>query len=289
MAFQRVAVIGTGLIGASLGLALRRLPSPPKVMGFDLSRERAVRALRDKAVDRLAGSLEEAVADADLVLVSVPVRAMQRVFQELAPLVKPGVVVSDTGSTKREVLAWAEEHLPSGVAFVGGHPMAGRLSNGPSDAPYARFEQTVYCLTPSASAPPQAVEGVAKLVEAIGAVPYFLDPEEHDGLVAAVSHMPYVAASALMSSVASDPGWREMQVVAAGGFATATRLVEGEARIFADICLTNRRSIARHLTRLIEELERVRDEIERGDEGLAERFTRTQELRAAWLAGQAKS
>lgn len=285
MAFRQIAILGTGLIGASLGAAIRRMPSPPRVVGFDLSREHAARAVREKALDRAVGSPGDAVREADLVVVSVPVRATKALFQELSPFLKPGTVVSDTSSTKREVLAWAEECLPPGVAFIGGHPMTGRLTSGAGNEGTVQFEGTVYCLTPSPSAPPEAVEAVAKLVEAIGAVPYFLDPEEHDSLVAAVSHLPYVAASALMSSVASDPGWREMGVLAAGGFVAATRLLEnGDPRMFADICLTNRRHVARQIERLIEELGRIRDEIEREDEGLADRFARAQELRARWLA-----
>lgn len=286
MVYKQVAIIGTGLIGMSLGAALRRLNPPPRVLGFDLSYDQAARAAREKAVDRMVRRLEDAVRGTELVVLCVPVRATKALFQELAPLLAAGTVVTDTGSTKREVLAWAEEYLPPGVAFVGGHPMAGRLTTGPNDLGLVHFEQTVYCLTPSPRAPAVAVEGVARLVEAIGAHPYFLDPDEHDSLVAAVSHVPYLAASALMASVAGDPSWREMSVVAAGGFAAATRLVEADPRVYADICLTNRRHIARHLRRLIDELGRLSDAIEHGDEGLEQRFAWAQEQRARWLASR---
>lgn len=284
MPFQRIGIVGTGLIGSSLGLAFRRLKPAPEVIGFDLSRDHALRALREKAVDRIARGLDEAVAGADLVLACVPVRAMKALLQELAPILKRGAVVSDTGSTKREVLAWSEEYLPPSVAFVGGHPMAGRLTTGEGDDAFVRFEQTAYCLTPSSATSPEAVERMTKLVEAIGAMPYFLDADEHDSLVAAVSHVPYLVASALMASVARDPSWREMSLIAAGGFATATRLVDADPRMYADICLTNRRHIARRLERLIEALERLRTEVERGDESLAERFAQARDLRARWLA-----
>jgi prephenate dehydrogenase len=288
MPFKRIAIVGTGLIGRSLGVAFRRMNPAPHVVGFDLSRDNAMRAAREKATDVMVRSLGEAAQGSDLIVISVPVRAIRSVLQDLAPLVSQATVITDTGSTKREVLAWAEEYLPTGVAFVGGHPMAGKLTSGPDDEAPIQFAETIYCLTPSASAAPTAVEGVAGLVEAIGAVPYFLDPEEHDSLVAAVSHVPYLASVAMMCSAAGDPSWREMSVLAAGGFSAATRLVEADAKVFADICLTNRHNVARHLGSLIAELERLRTDIESGDEDLEQRFTRAQEDRLRWLAGKSR-
>ena len=284
MPFQRIAIIGTGLVGASLGLAFKRLRQAPLVVGYDVEPRQADRAARDKAIDRVARTLDEAVRNADLVVLAVPARAIKALLQDIPPLLQAGAIVTDTGSTKREILTWAEEYLPEQVAFVGGHPMAGRLTSGATDSPYIQFAQTIYCLTPSARTPAKAVERVVALVQAIGAVPYFLDPDEHDSLVAAVSHVPYVLASALMHSLASDPAWREMSIVAAGGFATATKLAEGDPTVYADICLTNRRHIVRQLQRLITELEETRQAIERGDETLAERFARARDERATWLA-----
>ena len=286
IAFQRVGIIGTGLIGASLGLALKRLTPPPQIIGFDLSSDSRRAASGQKAVDRATGNLAEAVRDADLVIVATPVRAVELVFREIAPLIRPGTVVTDTGSTKRQILSWAAELLPEGVSFVGGHPMSGRATAGVYDASADLFANAVYCITPPTTADPKAVEQMTKLVEAIGAVPYFVEPDEHDGLVAGISHLPYVLSAALMRAVARDRGWREARTIAAGGFATATHLSDGDPRMFADICLTNRDQVIRQIDRITDELASLRAAIAASDETIFERFSEAQRLHQEWLAGR---
>ena len=286
IAFQRVGIVGTGLIGTSLGMALKRLSPPPQIVGFDLSSQSRRAASGRKAVDRATGNLAEAVRDADLVVVATPVRAIELVFREIAPLLRPGAVVTDTGSTKRQIASWAAELLPSGVSFVGGHPMTGRATAGVDDASADIFINAVYCIAPLTTADPKAVEQMIKLVEAIGAVPYFVEPDEHDGLVAGVSHLPYVLSTALMRSVATDRGWREARTIAAGGFATATHLADGDPRMFADICLTNGDQVIRQIDRITDELASLRAAIAASDEGLFERFSEAQRLHLEWLAGR---
>lgn len=287
IAFGQVAIIGTGLIGASLGLALKRLNPPPRVVGFDLSSDSRRAASSRKAVDKATGHLAEAVRDADLVVVATPVRAIELVFQEIAPLLRDGAVVTDTGSTKRRITEWAATHLPDRVSFVGGHPMTGRVTAGAYDASGDLFENTVYCIAPPTTADAKAVEQMVKLVEAIGAVAYFVEPNEHDGLVAGISHLPYILASALMRTVATDRGWREAKTVAAGGFATATQLAEGDPRMFADICLTNQEQVIRQIDRIADELADLRAAVAQSDESVFERFAESQGLHREWLAGRA--
>jgi len=252
------------------------------VVGHDRDGAAARRAARAHAVDRSAGTVAEAVANTDLVVLATPVRTIAPLLAELAPHVAAECVVTDTGSTKEQVVTQAAEVAPA-LAFVGGHPMAGRLTQGTHDADAALFDGTTYCLTPVATTPPAAIARVVELVEAIGARPHFLAPVEHDGLVAAVSHLPYLLASTLMAGASSDPAWRERSVLAAGGFATMTRLTEGEPEMYADICLTNRDAIVRQLDRFGEELADLRAAIAAGDEGLRERFSRAREEHARWL------
>ncbi|HLH24217.1 MAG TPA: prephenate dehydrogenase [Chloroflexota bacterium] len=286
MPVQRVAIIGLGLIGASLGLALHRLTPAPRVVGYDRSGDARTRAARRHAVDRTPWSLEETVEGADLVVLATPVRAVAPLLGTIAPYLAPGAVVTDTGSTKEQVMLSAAEVAPQ-VAFVGGHPMAGKLTHGSADADAALFDGTVYCLTPTADTPPAAIQRVTELVEAVGARPHFLDAAEHDGLVAAISHLPYLLASTLMTAASADPGWREMAALAAGGFSTMTRLVEGEPEMYADICLTNREAIARQLDRYMEALGSLRAAVAAGDEGLRARFAAAREQHQAWLAQRA--
>ncbi len=286
IAFQQVAIVGTGLIGTSLGMALKRLNPPPRIVGCDLSGDSRRMASGRKAVDRATGNLLEAVRDADLVVVATPVRAMELIFQEIAMVLRPGTVVTDTGSTKRQILDWAAEHLPANVSFVGGHPMTGRVTAGVGDPDPAIFQNAVYCVVPLASADSKAVDQVVKLVEAIGSVAYFVEPDEHDGLVAGVSHLPYLLSTALMRSVASDRGWREARTIAAGGFATATHLADADPRMFGDVCLTNREQVVRQIDRLTAELDELRQLVASGNESIYQLLEDAQRLHLEWLSGR---
>ncbi len=285
---QRVAILGLGLIGASLGLALKRLPKPPTVVGFDLNGSQVRAAQSMHSIDRAAGGLLDAVQDAELVVVASPVRAVEPILRQVGNLLVEGTVVTDTASTKSQVLEWAERLLPRRVGFVGGHPMTGKVTanvNGPDGG---LFAGRVYCLTPSPQTDPRVVARAVWLVEAVGGVPYFLNAEEHDTLLAAVSHLPYVLSATLMDDVAGNEAWREMSALAAGGLIAATGLAEGDARVFGDICLTNRGPLVAALDRYLEHLQAVRDQVADGDEGLIHRFDRAHKRRAEWLESRAR-
>src|SRR4051812_15460482 len=258
---ERVAIVGTGLIGASLGLALKRVPAPPSVIGFDQD-PKQLRAARGRgALDRHADSLLDAVQGADLVVLATPVRAIESIMREVGNLLPAGTVVTDTASTKGQVVAWAARLLPKRVGFVGGHPMAGKLT-AQADGPDARlFQGAIYCLTPDGETDAAALDRVTWLVEAIGAQTYFLEATEHDALVALVSHLPYLLAATLMDDLAMDGAWRELSTLAAGGLIAATALAEGDPKMFGDICLTNRAGIAAALERFTERLATLREQV----------------------------
>ena len=151
MPTNRVAILGTGLIGASVGLALKAARPQTQIAGYDASGDSLRRAQAVKAIDRRA-SLRDALADADLVIVSTPVGSMKALFEEMGPLLPVHALVMDTGSTKAQVLRWAAELLPNGVRFIGGHPMAGKTESGPDAAEAKLFNGAVCCLTPLPSA-----------------------------------------------------------------------------------------------------------------------------------------
>lgn len=286
IAFHQVTIIGTGLLGSSLGLALKRLSPAPRIIGCDLDGSARREARGKKAVDETSSNVVDAVKGSDLVVIATPVRAIELVLQDIAPALAPGTVVTDTGSTKRQILAWAAQYLPDNVSFVGGHPMTGRNTAGTSGAAAELFQNAVYCISSSTSADAKAVENIVKLVEAIGSTPYFVEPDEHDGLVASISHLPYLVSTAIMRIAASDRGWREAKTIAAGGFATATHLTDADPRMFADICLTNREQVTRQINRLIEDLVDLREIIEVGDEAIYDRFVGARQLHDEWLAGR---
>jgi prephenate dehydrogenase len=285
--FNRVAILGTGLIGSSVGLALKAARPQTQIAGYDASGENLRRAQAVKAIDRRA-SLRDVLADVDLVIISTPVGAMQALFEEMAPLLPVQALVMDTGSTKAQVLRWAADLLPNGVRFIGGHPMAGKTETGPDAADAKLFQGAVWCLAPLPTAPKDAIDEAVKLVESLGASPYFLDPDEHDGLVASVSHLPYLMAVALIGHLGRERSWRETASLAAGGFAYSTHLSDSDPQMFADIVRTNRDNVARRLDLYIDELIALRDAIADNKPELKEQFAKAQTLHQDWLAGRAQ-
>src|SRR5919197_1105910 len=271
MPFDRIAILGTGLIGSSFGLAIKASRPATLVVGYDASGDHTRRAQQLKAIDRRV-SLRDAVGEADLVVVSTPVGAMKALFEEIAPILRVETVVMDTGSTKAQVLTWAERLLPQGTPFVGGHPMAGTTDSGPDAADAKLFQGAVWCVVPGASASRGAIDNVVNLVESAGAVPYFLGADEHDGLVAAVSPLPYLLSVALIGHLGREGSWRETASVAAGGFAYATHLSDSNPRMFADIAATNRDNIVRRIELFIQELDDLRSAIASDSPELKDRF-----------------
>lgn len=286
----RIAIIGLGLIGTSLGMALRNADpneSPlgkVEVMGFDRE-PRVTRAARGRlAIDREAHTLADAVREAQLVVVATPVRAIQDVFRELAALLPSGAIVTDVASTKALVCQWAAELLPSTVSFVGGHPMAGREHSGPEAADPDLFREAIYCLTATSTTAPHAVSFVEAMVRAVGAKPYYIDPEEHDAYVAGISHLPLLLSVGLVSTTSATPGWKEMAALAATGFRDVSRLASGNPQMQRDILLTNPHGLARWIDDMIRFLVTVREQITTGDVAAIESMLqRAKATRDAWL------
>jgi prephenate dehydrogenase len=291
--FSTVAILGTGLIGSSLALALRRGKGGPRIRGFDLSNDsrRGAADLRaptgGRAFDEVSGNLAETVRDADLVVLATPVRAMELLFRELAPLAKSGAVVTDTGGSKQQVLAWAEALLPDSLQFVGGNPISGKVASGPWEAEGGIFQNALYCLCPLTRTERKAIDRLVRLVEEIGSIPYFVDAHEHDGLLAETSHLPYVLSVALINEVAEGRGWREAATVAGAPFATASHLSSSDPRVHQDLCLTNRQALLAQLDRFQVELSAMRDQIAAGDESLLERLAQAQQHHRNWISGRA--
>ncbi len=240
----RVAIVGLGLIGGSLGMALRekrtdkRGNAGPFVIGWDCDEQARVLAQELGAIDRAVADCEQVVIDADLVVVAVPVLAVREIFGLIGPALQPGTVVTDVASTKASVCAWAAEFLPEGI-FIGGHPMAGSEQSGVGNARAALFAGATYCLTPTAATSAQAIERAIELVHAVGARPHVLDPDAHDRAVAAVSHLPFLLSTALVNVTSQHPEWPSMRALAASGYRDVSRLASGDVRMHHDICLSN--------------------------------------------------
>ena len=283
---QQVTIIGLGLIGGSIGLALKRWSrenqNALRIVGFDEDVSQQNKARKMGCIDDTEWSLGKAVAVADIVIVSTPVQKIREIFTDIADDLKSGAIVTDTGSTKVDVAEWAKA-LPEGVSYVGGHPMAGR-SEGLDAATHDLFSGATWAICPAVTASEDAIRNVLGIVAATGAESYFVDPVEHDSYVAAVSHLPFVSAISLINAITGDPSWRDMRTLAASGLKDTTRLALGSPEMHRDIAVTNREAIARWIDRYVEELQAVRAELVRNDESLStslfERFEGAQDARA---------
>ncbi|MEJ7839555.1 MAG: prephenate dehydrogenase/arogenate dehydrogenase family protein [Thermomicrobiales bacterium] len=273
---QQVTIVGLGLIGGSIGLALRRWSSENsnalRIVGFDEDMAKQSLAKKKGVVDATEWSLGNAVKDSDIVIVATPVGSMQQVFEDIGSHLKHGTVVTDTGSTKADVLAWSKA-LPAGVSFIGGHPMAGK-SESLEAADANLFKGATWVICPSVSADEESIKTVLGIVATTGAESYFADPVDHDSFVAGISHLPFVVAATLARSVVSDPAWRDMKGLASSGFRDTTRLALGNPVMHADIVRSNKESVNRWVTQMIEGLEDFQSRLNNPDEETSHKAVR---------------
>lgn len=284
-AVERVAILGLGLMGASLGMALRERGEAWQVVGFDAAAGVTERALARGAIDIACASVAEAVADSNLVALATPLLAMRDLLEEMAPLLAEKTIVTDLGSAKAEVISWAESLLPAPDQFVGGHPMAGSEQSGVEAANGALYDGCVWCLTPTDQTSTAALHRVARVIEAVGGHPRIMPPEQHDQAVALASHLPLVAASALTLTIARSPDATNALALAAGGFRDTTRVASGSPHMARDICLTNATPILALLDSYIATLQSFRDQIVAQSPAIEEMFAGAKDARDGWLSG----
>ena len=283
---RRIAVVGLGLIGGSLSLALKRSgSSEAELVGYVRSPEAAKKAMALGLVDRVEMNLASAVERADMIVLATPVMAMKEIMAQIGPHLVPGCLVTDTASTKVEVMKWAERYLPPTVDFVGGHPMAGKETSGAEAAQASLFEGCTYCLVPGQNASSSSIQRMVDMVCQVGAKPLFVTASEHDNPVAGISHLPLVISSALVTTTTLNPSWSRMSPLAATGYRDLTRLASGHPRMSRDICATNRENILGWIDEFIKELTRFRELVAEGSpEEIEQAFIQARELRQRWLA-----
>ena len=282
---MRVAIIGLGLIGGSIGLALKQANEAGwEIAGYARRPEVASVALSSGVVDKIGTSLEETVREAELVIIATPVLTIEGILSQIVSCLSPGCVVTDTASTKVQVMNWAEDLLPPTVDFIGGHPMAGKETYGIQAAEADLFRGCIYCLTPMSRASSYSVDKVADMVKNLGATPFFIDAEEHDNLVAGISHLPMLLSAALVSVTAEGSSWGKASRLAASGYRDLTRLASGNPEVNTHICLSNQGPILEWVDRFIEELEKYRHLVAEGDTHLEDALAEANKVRQEWLS-----
>lgn len=288
--FDKIALIGIGLIGSSIARAVKLKGLAKSVVISSRSQETLDRAQAlDLGTDYVLDA-GEAVEDADLVIVSVPVGASGKVAEAIAPHLKPGAIVTDVGSTKGSVVAQMLPHIPKGVHFIPGHPLAGTEHSGP-DAGFAELFQGRWCiLTPVHGTDKEAKRRLAAFWEALGSKVDEMDMEHHDKVLAIVSHLPHIIAYNIVGTADDLETVTESEVIkySASGFRDFTRLAASDPTMWRDVCLHNKDAILEMLARFSEDLAYLQRAIRWGDgEKLFDLFTRTRAIRRSIIdAGQ---
>ena len=254
--FNQVTIVGLGLIGGSLGLALRRRRVARRVYGVARRAATVAQARRIGAVDRGFVELAPAVADADLVVLATPPSTVVPLARQVAEATTRALIVTDAASTKAGIVRGWERALPARIAAVGSHPMAGSDRSGLGAASADLFDRMLCVLTPTRGTPARAVRAVGALWRAVGMRTASLTPERHDAVVAMVSHVPHLAAASLVSAASPE----ELKV-AATGFADTTRVALGDPALWQDICVNNREAVLDALGRFERALVHVRQAI----------------------------
>ena len=274
--FQSVAIIGVGLLGASLGLAVKKRKLARQVIGIGRPGSPSLKiALKLGAVDKITTD-PAAVSQCDLVVLAMNVGLFSKIFQQISPHLAAGALVTDVGSTKQQVMRWAARDLPRRAVFVGSHPMAGSEKRGPQFARGDLYQNALCLICPpqirsqNSKYQTQAVDRVENFWKSLGMRTHKIDPVLHDKWVAAISHLPHAAASALvLHAIAEHP---EAYIAVAGGFLDTTRIASGDPAMWTDIFLTNRRALLASLKDFSRILRKLQTAIRRGDSAAVNKF-----------------
>lgn len=288
--YERVALIGLGLIASSMGRAMKRHGLAGQIAGHARSAETRAAALELGFVDSVHDSAAEAVRGADLVVLAVPVGAMEAIAAEIGPHLAPGATVTDVGSVKQAVIDAVVPHMPEGVQFIPGHPMAGTEHSGPHSGFSTLFENRWWLITPMPETDPAALERLEALCRGMGANVEAMEPAHHDLVLAVVSHTPHLIAYTMVGVADHLRRVSQSEVIkySAAGFRDFTRIAASDPTMWRDVFLTNKEATLDILGRFTEELFVLQRAIRMGDgQHLFDYFTRTRAIRRGIIeAGQ---
>ena len=279
--FKKVTIIGVGLIGGSLGLALKEKKPNFKIAGID---KQAIieKAITRGAIDEGTVNLEEGIKEADVVILATPVKIILDLLPQINPFLKKECLVTDTGSTKQKIVQKANKVLSEDIFFIGGHPMAGSEKCGIESADPCLFHNKTYILTPAPKSNLRALEKMSLLIKMIGAKELILDPLEHDRIVSAVSHLPQIIAVSLINAIGELAlrGNNNNYFKAVGeGFKDMTRITSSSYKMWEDICETNQENILEMIQEFRNYLGILEDKLKNNPSRLKEEFQKAKILR----------
>lgn len=281
--FKKITIIGVGLIGGSLGLALKEKKPDFKIVGID-KQKIIEKAIARGAIDEGTVNLEEGIKDADIVIIATPVKTILKLLTQINPFLKRGCLVTDTGSTKQQIVQKANKVLSKDIFFIGGHPMAGSEEYGIKSANPHLFQGKTYILTPTKKSNLIAIEKISSLIKMIGAKGLILDSLEHDRIVGTVSHLPQIMAVSLVNMVSEliQKENNNNYFKAVGeGFKDTTRIASSSYKMWEDICETNQENIVKMIQEFRNYLEVIEDKLKNDPSSLKEEFQKASKLREA--------
>lgn len=257
---MQVTIVGLGLIGSSMGQALKRKHgSKITVVGYDSDQSVHDNAVKIGAADRSEWNLDQAVRDSDVVIIATPANAVYDIFEAISSYLGHDAIVIDTSATKRAVMDWAEELLPERNGYVGIDPLAGSGYRGQKDAHPTLFEGQRVALIPSVRTPENAIKTASKIIEDIGGRPFFMDVDEHDSFSAAVTGLPSVVAAAMLSVASASPSWREISRFVGSDFQAVTEPASQDPATSHATAVTNPDMTIHWIDQLIGALTVIRD------------------------------
>jgi prephenate dehydrogenase len=289
MHFRKITLVGVGLLGGSLGLAIKQRHLADKVEGFVRRSAAIAECEKWRIADHVTRDLSQAVEDSDLIVLCTPLGQMRDLTEQMLPALKLKAIVTDVGSVKASVVRSLEPLvLSAGAYYVGSHPMAGAEKTGVSAARADLFENAVCAITPTANSHPDAVSQIEDFWKALGARPLRLTPELHDDLVSRSSHLPHVVAAELANYVLSPAHPREQAMLCANGFRDVTRIASGSVEMWRDIAVANRKCLARVLGVFVEDLQEFQLALQNEDrKAIEEFFEKARQRREQWRAQDA--
>jgi prephenate dehydrogenase len=282
--FKKIVIFGVGLIGGSVALALKKLPNPPHITGVGRSNQSLQEALSLGLIDSVETDIAIALENADLILIATPVAQTPAILKSILPHLAAQTVITDAGSTKSDVMAYAEAELGEQFKqFVGGHPIAGAEKSGPAAAMADLYIGKNVILTPVLVTDPEAVVKVTELWKVCGALVSNMRPEEHDSVFAAVSHLPHLLAFALVEDLAKRDNAELLFKFAASGFRDFTRIAGSHPEMWRDIALANKQALLQELNTYQQAIGEMTALLENNDhEGLFALFEHASHARNAW-------
>jgi prephenate dehydrogenase len=264
---KQITVIGLGLLGGSVTLSVLRRFKGVKTTGYAHRPTTRRKARKLLAATEVFGDIKNSVANADLVILATPISTFEKIFSEISDALPSGCIVTDVGSTKVLPQRWATKHLPKQVHYVGSHPIAGSEQRGIESAREDLFEQAICILTKTKKTNRQAVQTLKRFWSKLGCHIKLMKPVEHDRILANISHLPHIAAAALMNTISIEDG-----KFAGKGFIDTSRIASGPVNIWADVLLTNANNTIRGIDKMITELTKLKRAIKNQDKKQIEKL-----------------